>query len=266
MTTPMLLLALLMTSGATLDATQRTAVLAEAQAAYARGLERRDVEPEAARRDFTDAAARFALLLEEGADNGLLRYDLANARLQAGELGEAILEYRRAERLAPGDAAIRANLAWARTLRGSDAPSGPRILADRAARRLRPGTWWTLLIGAWSLGWLIVAFGRRLPAGTRRGAVALLLGTAGIAGSALGWSIDADRRRPDGVLLDEAVLRNGDGTGYRPVSEEPLPEGTEFTRLEDRGAWWRVRGADGLEGWIPSDRAALVPWIAAEAS
>jgi len=71
----------------------------------------------ARREAFAAAAARYEEALLARPANGALEYDCANAHLLAGHVGRAILRYRRAERLLPGDERVATNLAVARARR-----------------------------------------------------------------------------------------------------------------------------------------------------
>ncbi len=52
---------------------------------------------------FRLAAQRFDSIIASGVVNGRLEFNSGNCYLQAGDLGNAILHYRRAQRLIPGD-------------------------------------------------------------------------------------------------------------------------------------------------------------------
>ena len=69
-------------------------------------------------------------LIDDGVDNGKLYYNLGNAQLQIGDLGQAIVSYRRAERLIPNDSNLRENLRFARSLCRNQIPTA----TGRAAR------------------------------------------------------------------------------------------------------------------------------------
>lgn len=243
---------------------QRRDVLIEAQQQYDRGIALLRDQPSAAREAFRDAASRFELVIDSGAATGPLYYNLANARLQAGDLGRAILNYRRAERLMPGDARLASNLAYARSLRRTQiAPGGERALADAllwwhhhtatrtrftifliayvgcwlalTARCFRPGGGWTLIAGGLAVLWIALG--------------------ASVAADVTGWG-----RQPEGVILqDDVIVRKGDGHGYEPRFEQPLHAGVEFDLLDQRGQWMYIRLPDGSEGWIESEAAELVP-------
>jgi tetratricopeptide (TPR) repeat protein len=69
-----------------------------------------------AQRDYAGAAAAYAQALAAG-PNASAHYNLGNAQFKSGKIGQAILHYRRARFLAPRDADVRANLAFARSYR-----------------------------------------------------------------------------------------------------------------------------------------------------
>ena len=52
---------------------------------------------------FVEAAALYQALADAGAEDGTLYYNLGNACFKAGDLGRAILNYRRAQALLPRD-------------------------------------------------------------------------------------------------------------------------------------------------------------------
>ena len=117
-------------SQAQLTDLQRGRLLAEAQEAYDQGVSLLPTDPEAANHSFRTAVRRFQQLVDNGLVNGRLHYNLANAYLQSGELGLAILHYRNAQQFIPGDAKLRHNLEYVRSLRRNQiAPSGQRALA-----------------------------------------------------------------------------------------------------------------------------------------
>ena len=99
-----------------LSADQRLRILEEAQTAYAEGVDLAATDGPRAIGSFKEAARRYEQLATDGVRNGFLYYDLGNAYLQARDIGSAILWYRRAGRLVPGDPRLEHNLATARSL------------------------------------------------------------------------------------------------------------------------------------------------------
>ena len=64
---------------------------------------------------YEQAARSFQQLVDKGYGDPVLYYNLGNAYFKQGDIGRAILNYLRAERLAPRDDDIRANLDFARS-------------------------------------------------------------------------------------------------------------------------------------------------------
>ena len=87
---------------------------------------------------FAQAAQAYQQLADQGFADSALFFNLGNAYFKQGDYGRAILNYRRAEQLAPRDEDIAANLALARAQRvdqfeenGEEpAPTGGGITAD----------------------------------------------------------------------------------------------------------------------------------------
>jgi len=195
--------------------------------------------------------------------NGGLYYNLGNTCFWLGDLGQAVVNYRRAERLLPGMAKLRSNLAYARSrVTGRVEKSETRTVLENFlfwhydwSERTR----WTLGALAYVAAWLALVvrlFWRRR-----------LLSAMAVAGlvmaAALGTSITLDRytqaRYPGGVVLaDKVEARKGSGETFAPAFDRPLHAGTEFTVLTTRGPWWEIALPNAQTGWIPSDQAALV--------
>jgi hypothetical protein len=221
-------------------------------------------EPGTAREAFRSSAARFQLVadsFEEGAANGYLLYNLANAHLQAGHVGRAILNYRRAQQLIPGDARLEHNLNYARSLcRTQIAATGTRDLIgallgwhDRIELH-----WRFLAFAALNAGlWLTAIAAIRSRAARRLLIVLALLWLP--AGVSVASDVLGIARRPQGVLVaDDVIVRKGNSVGFEPKFEQPLHAGTEFTLVQQRGDWLLIELANGEEGWVESKAAELV--------
>ena len=63
--------------------------------------------------DFEKAIAHYEQLITDGVRNGRVHYNLGNAYFKNEQLGPALLNYYRAEKLMPGDDDIRQNIEMA---------------------------------------------------------------------------------------------------------------------------------------------------------
>ncbi len=241
-----------------LDAAQRLELAYEAQRLFdeAAALETRNQV--AARAGFSEAASIYRRIADSGVSNGELMLNLGNALVKSGEPSRAVVAYLDAERMLPGDARVRDALASARAATssrlGQVTGAGPLDrLASTWSTLPLPARAWIGLVG-WLLLWSVAAAG--IVTGWRRGfpwrsaiataAVACALPAATVGVDVLRASLD----RPGVVIADAVVLRKGNGDGFAPAVEESLLSGAEFTMLEERPGWLRIRLADGQSGWI----------------
>lgn len=226
------------------------------EALFARAIERVANEPDAAREDFRGAARAFAAAMEAH-PNAATAYNLGNAWLRAGDVGQAVAAYRRALLLSPGDARAEHNLAEARRqLTRSIAPPIPRWI-DRA----RSAWAWldgraTIALSLWTIGFALVATAVvRADARTRwmdrAGAASI------VAAALLGLTTVADqlaiRHSDAGVVGTSTILRKGNGDGFEPELAEPLPAGAECRILESRPGWTQIELNGPSRGWVRDD-------------
>jgi hypothetical protein len=208
------------------------------------------------RGEYAEAAGIYDLISLTGIRNGPFYLNQGNAHFLAGNLPEAILAYRRAERLIPNDARLYANLAEAR-LAVVDSPTSPDpgwpswVPALSRPSRVR------LALSGYLAAWVILAFG--LMHESRRlsilGVILLLSGLA--IGSVVYRAEWQDAAHPVAVVTGEAVvLRVGNGVSYPPVELNgiamKLNRGVEArVRGQRPNGWVQLELANNLIGWVP---------------
>jgi tetratricopeptide (TPR) repeat protein len=208
--------------------------------------------------NFTEAAAAYERLIEQGPASPTLWFNLGNARFKAGEIGHAVAAYRRAEALSPRDPDVRFNLQFARKhALGTDFPAAPRVERMLASLSLNE---WTLLTvtGVW--GWFGLLAVSQWRAEWRRrtrnwlvgvGLITLLLGVSLAGAIRLRWF-----EKSAVVIAREAAVRQG------PLEESKTAfvarDGTEFKVLDELNGWWQVRDLSGRVGWVREKDALLI--------
>ena len=206
------------------------------------------------------AAALYRACIERGGiDNADLHADLGNAELRAGNVGLAIVSYRRAERLDPTNPIARAGLNAARKrVSVVVSPDAPKFAIDAlfiwrkwVPRSVVFGVGLLAWLGLWgTLGLRAMGF-FRVPTGWIAASAAAAIVT-------LGGQYAEQRTLYNGrnavVTAPEIVGRNGPNpSAYGASFADPLVAGVECVLLENRDGWNRVRLNDGRTTWLPAD-------------
>lgn len=221
-------------------------------------------DPGAARDLYLKALVRFERLAGEGGvTNGKLYYNIGNCYYLLGDIGRAILNYRRAEQYVPADPNLRQNLSYVLSKRQD------RFEEKQRQKVMKTLFFWhydlTVKNRAFIFGLFYVSFWGLAAARLyckrsgllQGGVISLVIALLFLASLAVEHFYGSSSGR--GVLLDQEVTaRKGDGASYNPSFKDPLHAGTEFNLLEKRGNWWRVELVDGRQCWIPDTTAALV--------
>lgn len=206
-----------------------------------------------------DAIKSYRELLDKGMAPRELFFNLGNAYFKSGDMGRAILSYRRAWYHMPRDPDTLANTGFAQQQSGA----APAALARTTALllTLQRGEWAAVaVVGYWGLALVIILrlLTRRFSRALVRAAICLLLvllvGTAGI----LAWT-DLLSWRPEGVIISgrqDVLFAPLEGATVRFA----LPEGSIVRILGSSGNWLKV--ASGREqGWLPaSDCISVSAW------
>ncbi len=232
-------------------------VLREALNAFDKAVRMVGDDPAQAEELYRESVAAFETLTAHGVRNAALEYNLGNAYFRLGELGRAILHYRRALQLDPTDAALRANLGYARNrVEPYVAPTGGRQLVNRlmfwtSHTSIRERFWLTLITSV--AGWLGLTLRLRWRSRSLTASAGLLIAVGLANAASVGWQLHDEARRPPAVVMGgEHVLRLGRGEGYEPALNQPLGPGVELRILSQRGDWVEVELRDDKTGWLPA--------------
>jgi len=220
--------------------------------------------------NYNDAAKQFQAIVDARGYSAPLCFNLANAQLKAGHIGDALLNYERARYLAPGDADIDHNLQLARKQAGLD-PDSFR--------------WWQIML--LSINWMVwlvvmgvcvfliflatiglayiapISNGTGLSVPTLRATLRTILFVALPVALFMGFvelSTVGYNDRIEGVIVAQkaAILRLSPFSSADTVGT--IPEG-ELVTVEDRhNDYLRIEARDHHYGWI--DQKDIQPVVA----
>jgi hypothetical protein len=222
--------------------------LIHANAAYAEGSYERAIE-------------LYEKLVANGYESGHVHYDLGNAYLRNGELGQAIASYRRSQAFLPRDQDVKANLAFARKS-ALDAIAPPEPSAVK-----RTLFFWHYSLSRAELGKIVVVLNllvwtilvlriyRRGSEVLRWTFFALLLALL-TAGSSLAIR-HLYPRRIAVIVPQEIDVRSG--TSFNDTVLFKLHAGTEVRVVDRRRDFLRIAlPEEGRGGWIEAQHAEVV--------
>jgi len=221
--------------------------------------------PDQTERLYVKAILDFEKIINQGQiKNAKLYYNLANAYFLHGQLGKAILNYRRAAKLNDSDENIQKNLAFARSKRID------QIRLKTEKRVLQTLFFWhydfslktKFLLTCIFFGiaclciTAIIWFGRN-STWTVSALICGILMLCFLISVTVEYK--AQTSKVCGVITaKEVIARQGDGENYAPSFKESLHEGTEFDLLESRPSWLHIKLSDNSDGWIPNNAAELI--------
>ncbi|MBF0594394.1 MAG: SH3 domain-containing protein [Candidatus Omnitrophica bacterium] len=193
------------------------------------------------------------LLKETGVESAAVYFNLGNSYFKQSKLGPAMLNYLRAQRLAPRDADIKANLVFSRQAveqyeSEKQQKEVSRWVAPFMSLSVGEFKWLTAFV--WMLTGLIflgLLYGgwpmKRVLLFTGASLVACIYVTAAF----ISYLSDNHGRSVAIKPADARFEPSEQATVYFKV-----PEGAEIKALHSNGDWLKVQRTDGRTGWVPS--------------
>lgn len=215
--------------------------------------------------DFHRAIKSYEQLLTQGLSSAKLYYNLGNAYFKDNQLGRAILCYRRALRLAPGNDDIRYNLSVAEARTKDTIEQIPEFFLSewlRAVRHTMSCTAWSLL----SLGMLTIALVSVLLFLLAQQLTWRKVGFYGALATGLLFVITtifaAGERREMLDRTQAVVLSNSAAVKSSPDKSSAdlfvLHEGTLVRITDQLDDWYEISIADGKKGWLDSRKIEII--------
>ena len=250
--------------GASLDRAEVTELYRQARELFRQANDTAATDSQAAEHLYRKALTRYEKIAwEGGVRNGKLFYNIGNTHFKLGEIGKAILNYKRAERFIPNDVNLQQNLQFAKARRID------RIEEPQERQVLKILFFWhydfptsvrVILFSAFFILFWICASIRLFAANPFLKWVIRF--TAGLsilfAGSLVVDMIQQQTNHPGVIIRSEVVARKGDSETYEKSFKEPLHAGTEFLLIEKRGNWFNIELSDSRRCWVPAADVEMV--------
>jgi len=212
---------------------------------------------------FADAQGCFEALLDLGIDNEALQYNLGNVLFRQGRIGLAILHYSRAQRWDPLNVDLQENMALAMQQR-KDPP-----IEDEQEDPFRRFKALLLLAPLALLWWGSAAFfalaGMLAAYAILRGRLGRMPGYGLVFSALLGLVLalwchaqHLHLTRSDQAVVIESVADVHAGPSRKETISFTIHEGMRCQILDVSGEWYRIRLANGYNGWLPKSRIAAI--------
>jgi tetratricopeptide (TPR) repeat protein len=209
--------------------------------------------------DYETSQVLYETVIQEGIRDFRVYFNLGNAYYQSGDLGRALLNYRRAQEISPRDTDLGNNLVLIRKerldLQGDETgfaeglatlTTGGFNLSELSVVVFFMWAIWFILLGA---AIFKTAWRYRLRTPLFFVGISLLTGLFLLGGRLA--------THPPAVVIDEAVpVHSGPGEDYLELYQ--LHAAAEIYVWETKNDWVQFALTDGRLGWIPSKTVALV--------
>lgn len=194
--------------------------------------------------------------------SGNVYYNIGNTYFRLGDIGRAIVNYRRAEKHIPGDPNLQHNLGYVLAKR-QDA-----ITPQQEKPLLRTLFFWhfalsqnvriIVFVACYISFWLFAGLVFLSPWRVSPWTLAPFATVTLLFASSLFLSRYGSEEAAGVITAQEVIARKGDSRSYQSSFTNPLHAGTEFLLLEKRGSWLQVELQDGRRCWIPARSSELI--------
>ncbi len=215
--------------------------------------------------DFQTAARCYEKIISNGTVNGEIFYNLGNAYIKKGEVGKALLNYRKAEMFIPRDEDLQTNLQYVQDL------VKDKIECREFFSFLKSFCFWysklnnnellTVFLISNLFFWILLTLRMFYRGDVLTTAVYALIFFTVVLGSSLAVKLYNFHFIHRGVVVGrEIMVRSGNSINDTVLFK--LHEGTEFRWLKEQAGWVKIRLCDEKKGWVHKN---VVGEISAEA-
>jgi len=203
--------------------------------------------------DYATAIRDYRELLDKGQRSAAVWFNLGNAYFKSGESGRGIHCFREAQRLAPRDADIRANLQFARKeVAGAFAPETAGWQNFFRYLSAREWAWLTAISGCVLFGVLAAREYFRKSRLVFVWPLRLAVAFACVCGVACPWAHAIWTDHGAGIVV-VAELDARYGPLEDSKSAYQLKDGEEVRVIGEKDDWRQIRNTSGQVGWVLKD-------------
>lgn len=207
--------------------------------------------------DYERAVEQYNAITDNGYDSWELRYNMGNAYYRLDNIGQSILNYERALRMAPGKKIIKDNLTLARRQTADNIEELPRMFliewALAFSQMMTFHGWLTLIailallgIAALSVFFISSEYKTRKTAFIISVVLCIII-IFSVAGATI--SSHNTTKDNEAIITSPLVVVKGSPDG-KSIDKFVLHEGTKVTIGDEQDEWWQIEIADGKSGWI----------------
>jgi tetratricopeptide (TPR) repeat protein len=208
---------------------------------------------------YDSAVLYYTAALETGNESSALYFNLANARFKTGDLGRAMVNYLKAERLDPSDDDIKHNLEFARQfssvqMEGVELnPISSFVNAIVGPYRLTVWAWWSSLAFILLMLCLILRHGFSVTHVALRSGVTVLAVTVLILSTLTTWKYRAEFVDRRAVVIEESATVFTGPSASSDVELQAAP-GLVVEIIGESGEFYNVLFANMRRGWMKSSQ------------
>jgi len=215
-------------------------------------------DPDSAKANYQKVANRLEYLIQKSnIKNGWLHYNLGNTYFRMDELGLAIYNYRMAQKYLPYHKDVSHNLQYAQSLvtdATEENTSSRYALTMEYIRNIATPIKMLLFIPLYIIVLLlfITPIKKSFPVFYRWIGFAVLLPITILLALS---SIESTK----GIIIKDSIIaKKGNSLVYEDALMSGLNKGCEFTLLEQRKEWIKIKLIDGKEAWIQEGGAKII--------
>lgn len=201
---------------------------------------------------FVESSTAFQTIIDKGYSSPQLFYNAGCTYYKAGRIGLAIANFRRAERLDPEDADIKANLEFARLYTVDKIEASTGLLQDeisKIANVLTPNQYFLISLLAVTAIFGLLALKRMGKINVGSTSIVSLALVALICVTAMIWVLRNNYLAEEGVVVvEQTEVMSGPGNEFELQFE--AHEGLMFQILDSRQDYFLALFANQLKGWV----------------